>query len=126
MSYFSSPYFASPYYFNVITGVDVVPVDPVYASLRTAVETSALQPVSYVYPSRDIDRPAELVAELGDFWSTVYADDFPARWASQRGRLEAQTVQNLLEARDSLSRVAVPLHHTDVWRQLVLQESQLS
>ena len=48
-----------------------------------------------------------------------------ARWAYQRAQLEAQSVQNLIEARDSLSRFDVPLFHTDQWHQLVLQESQL-
>lgn len=125
MSYFGSSYFDGFPWFGSGLGQEIPRPAPVFASLRAADAILPKGKPSYVYPRRDIDRPQTLLAELGGFWASVYDDELPARWAYQRAQLEAQSVQNLIEARDSLSRFDVPLFHTDQWHQLVLQESQL-
>jgi hypothetical protein len=124
VSYFSSPYFASNYIFRGL-GQNSVPTAAVFRTRPGSDLTTNPLPPSYVYPYRDLDRPAKLLAELGDFWATVYADSLPAIWASQRAQLEAQSVQNLFETHAVASRLTTPVGHADRWRQLTILASDL-
>jgi hypothetical protein len=82
--------------------------------------------VSYTYPNGDFQRPAKLLASLGSFWSDVYhGSDDVRKFVLSRLQLEEQADQNLQESIDSLSRLSVPVYHTDLWYQLVIKESEI-
>lgn len=79
---------------------------------------------NFTYPSRDIDRPALLLSYLGSHWQSVYGGQQQIRTIVQaRGRVANQTAIDLREAVDAVSRLTVPVYHTDHWYRLVLRES---
>jgi hypothetical protein len=82
--------------------------------------------MSYVYPKGDFQRPAKLLASLGSFWSGVYqGGDDVEKFVLSRAQIEEQADQNLQESVDSLSRLNMPVYHTDLWYQLVIKESEI-
>lgn len=83
--------------------------------------------MSYAYPQQDLERPAELAALLGSFWSGTYAGSGAVEhFAASRAQLEWQTDQDRQEAEAALDRAQLPVWHCDLWYQLVLRESQLN
>lgn len=79
----------------------------------------------YVYVDRDIDSPATLLYYLGSHWNSVYGGQQQIRTiVYARGRVGHQTDIERQEAVDSVSRLTVPVFHTDHWYQLILRESE--
>jgi len=83
--------------------------------------------MEFTYPASDFDKPRVLLATLGSFWAEVYNDRLQLD-ATMRagGSIGNQTVQDLLEAADSLARGSVPVYHTDNWYLLRLRRSELN
>lgn len=82
---------------------------------------------TYVYPSRDLEKPKRLLDQMGSLWAATYEGAFQAeRYVFGRGRLEQQTEQITQESVDSVSRFQIPVYHTDLWFQLVIRESDLN
>lgn len=83
--------------------------------------------MTYRYPARDLDKPRRLLDLLGSFWAATYESArFVERYAFGRARLEQQSEQNLNEALAAVSRLQVPVYHTDQWYQLVFRESAVN
>jgi len=83
--------------------------------------------MTFQYPSRDLDRSAKLITFLGSHWAGTYegtqeAEDF----TYSRAQLEAQTEQQRDDAQAAVSRFEVPVNQTDIWFNLVLQESEMN
>jgi hypothetical protein len=80
---------------------------------------------TFVYPGSDLDRSRALLAILGSFWSRTYtAADQVHSYTDGTALLAAQSYRNLLETVASLSRLDVPLYHTETWVPIVLRKSQ--
>jgi len=79
----------------------------------------------YQYPRTDWDKPKDLLATLGSFWSQTYGGRNQIdSIVHAKGQIENQTVQDLLEAVQSLSRYSVPIFHCDNWYPLRLLQSR--
>jgi len=75
----------------------------------------------YTYPASDWDRPRNLLAVLGSFWSQTFAGRAQIESIVRaKGQIENQTVQDLLETIQALSRYTVPIFHRDNWYPLRL------
>lgn len=81
----------------------------------------------YIYPASDYDKARNLLAILGSHWNNVYQGNFLVeRYAYGRGQEELQSYQNLMEMVATISRLEVPLYHTDNWYMLTIKESELN
>lgn len=79
----------------------------------------------YTYPASDYDKPDQLLALLGSFWSGTFADlDFVQDILAARAKLDLQTHADLLELQAATSRFQVPVYHVEQSFQLMLQASQ--
>ena len=79
---------------------------------------------TYTYPANPWDRPRNLLATLGSFWSETYSGrDQIESIVRAKGQIENQTVQDLLETTVALSRYTVPIFHRDNWYPLRLLRS---
>ena len=77
----------------------------------------------FTYPSNDLQQRQRLLSTLGSFWSDVYAGVAQVEdYVAARGELEQQGFVNLQEAADAISRLTVPVFHTERHYQLSLQE----
>ena len=78
----------------------------------------------YTYPCTPWDRPRNLLAALGSFWSETYSGrDQIESIVRAKGQIENQTAQDLLETVAALSRYTVPIFHRDNWYPLRLLRS---
>lgn len=78
----------------------------------------------FTWPSSDLDVPDRMLASLGSFWADVYqGSDLVAGLLAARAGLERQTDNDLAELLALLSRLKVPVFHTDEWYRLTLKES---
>lgn len=78
----------------------------------------------YTYPASVWDRPQNLLAVLGSFWSQTYAGrDQIESIVRAKGQVENQTLQDLLETISAISRYTVPIFHKDNWYPLRLLAS---
>lgn len=81
----------------------------------------------FTFPSRDIEKPDLLLSFLGSHWSAAWSNRQQIRSLMQaRGDEERQKQINLGEAAASVSRLTVPVFHTDHWFKLTLKESELN
>lgn len=79
----------------------------------------------YKYPATDYDRANNLLNMLGTFWSELYQGrDQVSDMLLAKGQVENQTIVDVLEVADSLSRYTVPVFHVDNWYALRLLESE--
>ena len=82
---------------------------------------------NFTYPSRDIDKPDTLLSFLGSHWCSAWSNTHQIRSLMQtRGREEYQKTIDLDEAIAAVSRLTVPVFHTNHWGPLVLLESELN
>jgi len=79
----------------------------------------------YAFPNTIYDQPQNLLAVLGSWW----ADDYAGR--SQVGSLvrgkaqvESQTMLDLMELIAAISRLTVPIYHTDNWYPLYIRAGE--
>jgi len=78
----------------------------------------------FVYPGSDLDRSRVLLSILGSFWARTYtAVDQVRSYVDATAQSVAQSHRNLLEAVAALSRVTVPLYHTENWTPITLRRS---
>lgn len=81
----------------------------------------------YIYPANDYDKARNLLALLGSHWSNVYhGNELVETYAFARAQEEIQTYQDILETVASVSRLEVPIYHTDNWYFLTIRESDLN
>lgn len=80
----------------------------------------------YSYPSNDLENAEFLLGLLGSHWTNVYSgNNLVAGYAYSRAQEELQAYNDLLETVASVSRLEVPIFHTDNWYLLTLKESDL-
>lgn len=80
---------------------------------------------NYIFQATPYDRPRQLLAALGSFWSEVYSgSDQVASYTLAKCQVEQQAIVDLLELIASMSRFTVPLFHRDNWYALRILESQ--
>ena len=73
----------------------------------------------------ELDDPQLLLETLGSFWARFYAgSDNVGQILYARGRLTAQAELSFYELLASMSRLTVPVFHTDNWFALTLKESE--
>jgi len=77
-----------------------------------------------LYPPNDLDRPDRVLGLLGTLWSKTYAEA-PVLRSVVQANLEVakQWYLNMLEAVACISRVDVPLYHTENWTLLRLRQA---
>lgn len=76
------------------------------------------------YPQGDLDRPANLLAVLGSFWSSSYDGRALLRtYVEGLGRSHRQVERMLQEAADCLSYDRVPALHREEWSRIPIRES---
>lgn len=81
----------------------------------------------YVFPANDYDRPRNLLALLGSFWSELYTGrDQTLAFIESKTQIEHQSVQDLAELVASISRYTVPIFHKDNWYMLTLRRSEMN
>lgn len=79
----------------------------------------------FVYPGSDLDRPRNLKAVLGTFWSRIYAaQDQVESYATAAGQQLAQTHLEMLETIACVSRAKIPVFHRQNWYFLALKQSE--
>jgi hypothetical protein len=82
---------------------------------------------TYTYPSNDLEKARTLLGLLGSHWVNVYQGNSVVQgYAFARAQEEIQSYQDLLETIASISRIEVPIYHTDNWYLLTLRESDLN
>ena len=82
---------------------------------------------NFTYPATPYDRPHNLLAVLGSFWSRLYAaQDQMESYAEVNVQLEAQNHLLLLETAACVSRLKIPLFHTENWFLLQLKASEMN
>lgn len=83
--------------------------------------------MAYAYPASDLDRPGNLLAVAGSFWSTTYQGmDFVADIFAARAQLAAQAHLDLLDLIAATSRFTVPLYHRENWTFLTFLQSEVN
>lgn len=81
----------------------------------------------FTYPANVFDRPQQLLATLGSFWSRTYlGEDQVLSLTLAAAQVAAQTHLDLLELVASMSRFEVPIWHRDNWYMLLIKESELN
>jgi len=81
----------------------------------------------FLYPTNDFDRRNRLLAEVASFWNNVFGQrEFVRDILFAKGQLEQQTVQQLTELFDSVSRFKLPPFHLERWYLITLLESDLN
>ena len=79
---------------------------------------------TFRYPSNDFDRVGQLMGVVGSFWENVFDQRaFIHDTVFAKGQLEQQTVQQLRELFDGVSRFKLPVLHKERWHALTLLES---
>lgn len=82
---------------------------------------------TYTYPSNGYEQAQFLLGLFGSHWTNVYqGNNLVERYGFARAQEELQAHQDLLETVASLSRLEVPIYHTDNWYWLVIRESELN
>jgi hypothetical protein len=79
-----------------------------------------------VYPPEDLNRGLQLLQQLGSFWLNIF-DDRETLRANLRASAheQAQVHLNFLEAVACVSRLNVPVFHTENWHLLVIKLSDV-
>jgi hypothetical protein len=78
----------------------------------------------FVYPSNDFDRTDQLMRMVGSFWENVFTQRFLVRdLVFSKGQLEQQTLQQMSELFDGVSRLKIPVFHKERWHFIRLLES---
>jgi hypothetical protein len=79
----------------------------------------------FTFPESDLDRVGPLAGTFGSFWTNVFTQkSFTDRIALAKGHLEKQTMQQMQELFDSVSRLKVPVFHRERWHLLSFLESE--
>ena len=80
---------------------------------------------TYTYPAGDFDRWRSLMGTLGSFWNELFEDRAQLRsLAEGRVQLGAQTLLELMDLFDAMSRYRIPILHRQNWYVLYLRESE--
>jgi len=80
---------------------------------------------NFTFPSSDLDRSQSLLALFGSHWTNVYRGQYLVeRYAFARGQEEKQSFLDLQEAVNALSRLEVPVFHTDNWHLYTIKASE--
>lgn len=80
---------------------------------------------TYTYPAGDFDRWRSLMGVLGSFWNELFEDRAQLRsLAEGRAQLGAQTLFELMDLFDAMSRYRIPILHRQNWYVLYLRESE--
>lgn len=88
--------------------------------------------MEFTFPQDDLDRSEALLRLLGSLWNNVWGSEeagganFLRTYADALQKLEQQTRTDMQETIDSVSRLTVPIFHTEHWQLLVLKESELN
>lgn len=79
----------------------------------------------YTFPASILDRPRNLLAVLGSFWTRTYREQGQLTSFARAVALQhAQLYQNLAEAAACVSRAKIPLFHQENWYLLTLKQSE--
>jgi hypothetical protein len=78
----------------------------------------------FTYPTTDFDRRDELMTTVGSFWSNVFDQrEFVEDIVQAKGELENQTLVQLQELFDAVSRFKIPVFHLERLHFLTFLES---
>jgi hypothetical protein len=80
--------------------------------------------MAFEYPTNDFDRVGQLMGMVGSFWNNVFSQrSFVLDTVFAKGQLEQQTLQQMCELFDGVSRLKIPVFHKERWYSLKLLES---
>ena len=78
-----------------------------------------------LYPANDLDQGSQLLAQLGSFWFNIFGDrDVLQAQLRSVAQSQAQNYLNYLETVACVSRLTVPVFHTEYWSLLTVTQSQ--
>lgn len=81
----------------------------------------------FTYPTSDLDRAKRLLRVLGSFWANTYeAKDQLRAFTAAIAEGVKQSVHNLTETVDAISRHDLPVLHTENWYPITVKKSQLN
>lgn len=84
----------------------------------------------YRFPSTSLDQAygsQQITDVLGSIWDLLFAGDpYFTSFVTARAKLAEQSLQDLTEYWQSLSRQTVPVLHTDLWYHLEILESEIN
>lgn len=79
----------------------------------------------FKFPESDLDRVGALTGVIGSFWTNVFDQRFfVERITLAKGHLEKQTMQQMCELFNGVSRLKIPVFHRERWHLLSFLESE--
>jgi hypothetical protein len=80
--------------------------------------------VSVGYPASDYDRGYQLLQALGSYWTNIFQDNNKLReHLRSTGQMQGQVYLNTLEVTAYISRLTVPIFHTENWHLITFKRS---
>lgn len=80
--------------------------------------------MTYSFPNSVYDVPENLLATLGSWWADQYTGrEQVAAVVAATAEVQQQSMQDMLELLNSMSRHTVPIYHTDNWYELRLLQT---
>lgn len=80
--------------------------------------------MSVGYPASDYDRGYQLLQALGSYWTNIFQDNDKLReHLRSTGQMQGQMYLNTLEVTAYISRLTVPIFHTENWYLITFKRS---
>jgi len=80
--------------------------------------------VSVGYPAADYDRGYQILQALGSYWTNIFQDNDKLReHLRSTGQMQGQIYLNTLETIAYISRLTVPVFHTENWHLITFKRS---